>query len=300
MTRACSQAGPLGPSWEDAWDGMSLLLAAHAFDRCEDLTDHAALVEWQGTNEAPPPPLHARKGCVFFFWPPLQGGVGSWLVYSMATPSSGSSAGQAASARVNNAATTADAAAAAAAAHVHVHVHGHGNGDGGGLYTVEDTVPTAEDYYQLRADAGLTPPPRDHLELALRNTWCAATVRERATGEAVAMGRVLGDGGVFLFVTDIATRPAHRPRGLGARVMERLLTQCDTRAPLATVALLADPPGERLYYRSGFKHVKSEKAMIRSKWMGLSLPGPTPEELGLPGLEMPRSPVSVACPAVRD
>lgn len=45
------------------------------------------------------------------------------------------------------------------------------------------------------------------------------SVQVLCDGEPVAMGRVIGDGGCFYQVVDIAVLPAHQGRGLGKAVM---------------------------------------------------------------------------------
>ena len=67
------------------------------------------------------------------------------------------------------------------------------------------------------------------------------------------MGRVIGDGGWYFHVVDMAVLPDHQRRGLGSAVLTYLLEQIRARAPKgAFVSLLADPPGRRLYARHGF------------------------------------------------
>ena len=67
------------------------------------------------------------------------------------------------------------------------------------------------------------------------------------------MGRVIGDGGWYFHVVDMAVLPDHQRRGLGSAVLTHLLEQIRARAPKgAFVSLLADPPGRRLYARHGF------------------------------------------------
>jgi ribosomal protein S18 acetylase RimI-like enzyme len=73
------------------------------------------------------------------------------------------------------------------------------------------------------------------------------------SGETVGMGRVIGDGGWYFHVVDMAVLPDHQRRGLGDAILRSLLERIRAHAPRgAYVNLLADPPGRRLYARHGF------------------------------------------------
>lgn len=112
--------------------------------------------------------------------------------------------------------------------------------------------PAVEDYLDLRRRAGLTPTSRAQAEAALPGSWAACHVVGDA-GRAVGMGRVLGDGGWYFHVVDMAVLPEHQRRGLGDAMLADLLGRIRTGAPPgAYVNLLADPPGRRLYARHGF------------------------------------------------
>jgi GNAT superfamily N-acetyltransferase len=84
-------------------------------------------------------------------------------------------------------------------------------------------------------------------------------VVEERTGKTVAMGRVLGDGGWYFHVVDMAVDPGHQRRGLGAAILAALLDTIRDGAPTgAYVNLLADPPGRALYARHGFRETAPE------------------------------------------
>lgn len=113
------------------------------------------------------------------------------------------------------------------------------------------TPPTLEDYLHLRAASGLTPKTAVQGEGALAGSWCWSVVRHE--GRAVALGRVIGDGGWYFHIADMATLPEHQGRGLGRRVLADLLAQIDEVAPDEPyVTLMADAPGRRLYESMGF------------------------------------------------
>jgi len=69
----------------------------------------------------------------------------------------------------------------------------------------------------------------------------------------VGMGRVIGDGGWYFHVVDMAVLPDHQRRGLGDLILTALLDRIRRDAPAgAYVTLLADPPGRNLYAKHGF------------------------------------------------
>ena len=110
-----------------------------------------------------------------------------------------------------------------------------------------------QEYVRLRTGAGLSPRSREEAEPALAGSWYAVHVVEKATAETVGMGRVIGDGGWYFHVADMAVMPEHQRRGIGDTILVALLQRIRDAAPdRPFVSLLADPPGRRLYERHGF------------------------------------------------
>jgi ribosomal protein S18 acetylase RimI-like enzyme len=119
-------------------------------------------------------------------------------------------------------------------------------------YRLAEGPPSAEDYVALRERAGLSQRRADQARAALSGSWAAVHVTHG--GQAVAMGRVLGDGGWYFHVVDMAVLPEHQRRGLGDAILTTLLDHIRRDAPAgAYVNLLADEPGRRLYARHGFE-----------------------------------------------
>nr|WP_297420309.1 GNAT family N-acetyltransferase [uncultured Nocardioides sp.] len=126
------------------------------------------------------------------------------------------------------------------------------------------TPPTLEDYLHLRAVSGLTPKSAAEGEGALAGSWCWSVVQH--DGRAVAMGRVIGDGGWYFHIADMATLPEHQGRGLGRRVLADLLAQITEAAPGEPyVTLMADAPGRRLYESMGFVETAPKSLGMRLK-----------------------------------
>jgi ribosomal protein S18 acetylase RimI-like enzyme len=120
-------------------------------------------------------------------------------------------------------------------------------------YRLVASAPSVEDYLRLRRDSGLSPKTEAQAAAGLPGAWAACHVVHEPDRTVVAMGRVIGDGGWYFHIIDMATLPSHQRRGLGAAVLDHLLAEIRSRAPAgAWVNLLADPPGRKLYASRGF------------------------------------------------
>ena len=118
-------------------------------------------------------------------------------------------------------------------------------------YALKAETPSDEEYLRLRVAAGLSRKSPEGAAIGLANSWHAVVVRHG--GEVVGMGRVIGDGGLFFMVVDIAVEPVHQGRGLGKAIMAALVERLRTAAPSrAHVALIADGEAHRLYAQYGF------------------------------------------------
>ena len=119
------------------------------------------------------------------------------------------------------------------------------------LYTIVHEIPTVETYRSLRAEAGLSEKTANAAERGLPNTIFAVQVL--LDGKAIGMGRVIGDGGTFFQVVDIAVSPAHQGKGLGKKIMSEISDFISREVPeSAYVSLIADGQAYRLYQQFGF------------------------------------------------
>lgn len=118
-------------------------------------------------------------------------------------------------------------------------------------YALVERFPDADEYRRLRVAAGLSPRSAEAAARGLPNTLYGVSVL--LGGRVVGMGRVIGDGGCFFVVTDIAVEPAHQRRGLGKRIMTALDGWLRANAPVSSnVSLFADGEARRLYAQYGF------------------------------------------------
>lgn len=114
-----------------------------------------------------------------------------------------------------------------------------------------ERFPGADDYCRLRAEAGMAPRTIEAAQRGLPNTLYGVSLLH--DDRVVGMGRVIGDGGCFFIVVDIAVTPSLQGQGLGKRIMTALDAWLRANAPpSAVVSLAADGDARHLYARFGF------------------------------------------------
>jgi ribosomal protein S18 acetylase RimI-like enzyme len=112
--------------------------------------------------------------------------------------------------------------------------------------------PTVEEYRRLIAAVGWK--PRDPAAIARALDGSIFAFCAEAAGALVGMGRIIGDGGLHYYLTDIVVDPAHQRRGIGARLV-RALTERMEGVPYANtwVGLFAVEGTADFYARLGYK-----------------------------------------------
>lgn len=101
---------------------------------------------------------------------------------------------------------------------------------------------------------GWNVPPKGQLELALKQSFCTVLILEGET--AVAMGRMIGDGGLAYFIRDVVVHPNNQGKGYGRLVVNELLSVVNTYTPVggyACVELMSSSGKEVFYEKLGFK-----------------------------------------------
>lgn len=144
-------------------------------------------------------------------------------------------------------------------------------------YTVHEGFPPLPEYLDLRKLSGLTPVSPEQGALVPSGSWFGVYITADAEEEgtiidgqssasgtatdpsnthrkAVAMGRIIGDGGWYFCIADMAVLPDHQRKGLGDVIIKKLIDRIDSHAAKgqAYVSLAADGPGRKLYERNGF------------------------------------------------
>jgi GNAT superfamily N-acetyltransferase len=119
-------------------------------------------------------------------------------------------------------------------------------------YSALHETPSAAIYNALRTGAGLSAKTEDAAMRGLAGTLFA--VQMLYGDQSVGMGRVIGDGGCFYQVVDIAVLPGHQGKGLGKRIMREIMGYLDANVPPSGyVSLIADGKAQELYAQFGFE-----------------------------------------------
>ena len=118
-------------------------------------------------------------------------------------------------------------------------------------YRVIERAPTVEEYNRVREAAGLSGKDEEAARQGLAHSLYAVCITHEET--AVGIGRVIGDGGLFYDVVDIAVVAEHQKRGVGAMIMDALMRYVDAHArPTSLVCLMANKGVAPFYERYGF------------------------------------------------
>jgi ribosomal protein S18 acetylase RimI-like enzyme len=117
---------------------------------------------------------------------------------------------------------------------------------------VHDGTPTPEEYAALRAHAGWNAVDPSAVARGLGASLASFVARDE-TGALIAMGRLVGDGGVYFYLQDVVVREEQRGRGLGEEITRRLLARAEELGgPGSFIGLMAAEGAAGFYRRFGF------------------------------------------------
>lgn len=118
-------------------------------------------------------------------------------------------------------------------------------------YTIEEILPTPEQWMALRASVGWATFPVEVAAQSLAATpYCVCAMED---GELIGMGRVLGDGVISFYIGNIMVRPDRQKRGIGRHIMQKIGEWVEgVAAPGAIASLLSIKGYEAFYTQFGF------------------------------------------------
>lgn len=117
---------------------------------------------------------------------------------------------------------------------------------------------TFKDYVNLRESVGWRNDTKEQVNHALAHSLYKITAVE--DGQAVGMGRLLGDG-LYYLVADVVVRSEYQGKRIGSEIMKKILEYVETQTPIqgrASVQLIAAKGKEAFYERMGFKRIPHE------------------------------------------
>ncbi len=135
-------------------------------------------------------------------------------------------------------------------------------------YEVIDRLPTLEEYHAICRAVGW----EDYINFDV----AAESIENSLFGvvavhhqRVIGMGRVVGDGRIYFYIQDIAVIPDYQSRGVGGRMMDRLVEILEQRAPeKAFIALFAANGKEPFYRKYGLNNHDGLEGMFGVKHNG--------------------------------
>jgi GNAT superfamily N-acetyltransferase len=113
-------------------------------------------------------------------------------------------------------------------------------------------MPEIEAYMRLYDTTGWDPPKyygAERVKLALSRSWlilCAYS-----GGELIGSGRIISDGVIHAFITEVFVLPEWQGKGVGKAIMKALVEYCE-KADIYLVQLFAAPGKADFYRKLGF------------------------------------------------
>lgn len=134
----------------------------------------------------------------------------------------------------------------------------------------ESGLPEAGQFKSLYDTTGWGPPDRpiQFYERALLASWCACSAY--ADHALIGVGRVISDGHLHAFITEMIVLPEAQRQGVGKAILACLLARCK-QAGIADIQLFCAEGKEGFYAASGFRSRPS--SMPGMQYAGDDAPG---------------------------
>ena len=126
-------------------------------------------------------------------------------------------------------------------------------------YEIRTEIPSVKDYIEIRLRAGLSRKSVEAATVGLKNSLFGVVVYFNTI--PIGIGRIIGDGGCFFEITDMAVLPEHQHKGVGTLIMKALVAWLMENAPItAYVSLMADHGTPEFYENFGFTKAELPKS----------------------------------------
>jgi len=137
-------------------------------------------------------------------------------------------------------------------------------------YSLHDGYVSVPDYLHLRSVSGLSSKTISQANAVSTGSWYGCYITYEEPGKEslpIGMGRIIGDGGWYFHIADMAVHPEHQRKGLGDVILKALLWKIHNESPEdgePYITLFADEAGRKLYYKNGF--VDSAPGQLGMAW----------------------------------
>lgn len=111
--------------------------------------------------------------------------------------------------------------------------------------------PSAEEFKHLYDETGWGDFPLDTFASALAGSWIVCAARD-SDGAVIGMGRLISDGALHAFVTEMLVSRSARGAGIGSRIL-RMLVDAASERGVDDVQLFAAHDRAEFYERHGFR-----------------------------------------------
>lgn len=126
-------------------------------------------------------------------------------------------------------------------------------------------VPDSTEYIELRTAAGLSSKDDSVAKTALSNSIFSVIIRDDDS-KLIGMGRIIGDGGCFFQIVDLAVNPSYQDKELVKVIMNEITDYLNQNAPKgADVILMADVPAVSFYQKYGFEFTYPQSISLCKK-----------------------------------
>lgn len=115
-----------------------------------------------------------------------------------------------------------------------------------------------ETYYELRESVGWSNFCKEQAMIALNSSIYNVVAYDN--DNAIAMGRLVGDG-LYYTIVDVIVTPHYQGKKIGTCILEKILNYINTRMPSGgrvSIQLISEKGKEDFYEKLGFKRIPHE------------------------------------------
>ena len=116
---------------------------------------------------------------------------------------------------------------------------------------IEERNPSYDEYKALREAVAWRLTEETSTRKALDNTLYSVVALD--SNKIVGIGRVIGDDGLYYYIQDLIVNPNYQGKGIGKRLMTKLMDFVQSHARTGSmIGLMAAPGLENFYQEFGF------------------------------------------------